>query len=162
MDARGEMRAKVRVLFLCTGNSCRSQMAEGWARHLKGGVLEAYSAGIEKHGMNPHAVRVMAEAGVDISRQHSKVLGDLGAVRFDYVVTVCGHANEHCPVFPGGARVIHVGFDDPPGLTQNLPDGEAKLAEYRRVRDEIRAFVETLPGALVGAMVGNPGVGTGG
>jgi arsenate reductase len=139
---------KMRVLFLCTGNSCRSQMAEGWARHLKPDVLEPSSAGIEKHGLNPHAVRVMAEAGVDIGRQHSKTVEELGAARFDLVVTVCGHANEHCPVFPGKAKVVHVGFDDPPKLTRHLPDGEEKLAVYRRVRDEIRRFVETLPESL--------------
>lgn len=137
-----------KVLFLCTGNSCRSQMAEGWARQLKGDVIEAYSAGIEKHGMNPHAVKVMAEAGVDITGQHSKTVAELGPVNFDYVVTVCGHANEHCPVFPGKANVVHVDFDDPPKLSAGLPDGEAKLAIYRRVRDQIRAFIETLPGAF--------------
>ena len=139
---------KLKVLFLCTGNSCRSQMAEGWARTLKGDCIEAYSAGIEKHGMNPHAVKVMAEAGVDISRQHSKTLAELGPVEFDYVVTVCGHANENCPVFPGKTRMVHVGFEDPPKLTTNLPDGEEKLAVYRRVRDEIRRFVERMPEAL--------------
>ncbi len=126
-------------------------MAEGWARHLKGGRIEPYSAGIEKHGMNPHAVKVMAEAGVDISRQHSKTVEELGPVRFDFVVTVCGHAMEHCPIFPGKAKVVHVGFDDPPKLSAGLPDGEAKLAIYHRVRDEIRAFIETLPEALAGA-----------
>ena len=139
---------KLKVLFLCTGNSCRSQMAEGWVRKLKADVLEAYSAGIERHGVNPHAVKVMAEAGVDISRQHSKTAQELGPVQFDYVVTVCGHANENCPIFPGQAKVAHVGFDDPPRLTKHLPDGEGKLSVYRRVRDEIRAFVETLPGSL--------------
>ncbi len=139
---------KMKVLFLCTGNSCRSQMAEGWARHLRGDVLEPYSAGIEKHGMNPHALQVMAEAGVDISRQFSKTPADLGPVPFDHVVTVCGHADEHCPTFPAGTHVVHVGFEDPPKLTRHLPDGEEKLAVYRRVRDEIRRFVETLPGAL--------------
>jgi arsenate reductase len=123
-------------------------MAEGWARHLKGDEIEAYSAGIEKHGTNRHAVKVMAEAGVDISKQRSKTLAELGPVPFDYVVTVCGHANEHCPVFPGKTKVVHVGFEDPPTLTKDMPDGEAKLAVYRRVRDEIRAFVERLPGSL--------------
>jgi arsenate reductase (thioredoxin) len=141
-------RRKVKILFLCTENSCRSQMAEGWARHLIGDQIEAYSAGIEKHGMNPHAVKVMAEVGVDISRHYSKTLDDLGPVPFDYVITVCGHANEHCPVFPGNARKVHVGFDDPPKLTKHLPDGEEKLEVYRRVRDQIRQFVQTLPGAL--------------
>jgi arsenate reductase len=139
---------KLKVLFLCTGNSCRSQMAEGWARQLKGDVIEPYSAGIEKHGMNPHAVKVMAEAGVDISKHHSKTPAEIGLVQFDYVVTVCGHANENCPIFPGKARVVHVGFEDPPKLTKDMPDGEAKLAVYRRVRDEIRRFVSALPGAL--------------
>jgi arsenate reductase len=123
-------------------------MAEGWARHLRGGTVEPYSAGIEKHGMNPHAVKVMAEAGVDLSKHYSKTLDDLNGVVFDYVVTVCGHANEHCPVFPGKTKVVHVGFEDPPSLTKDIPDGEAKLAVYRRVRDQIRRFIETLPGAL--------------
>lgn len=145
----------MKVLFLCTGNSCRSQMAEGWARHLKGDVIEAYSAGLEKHGMSPHAVKVMAEAGVDLSKHCSKTLADLNGVAFDYVVTVCGHANEHCPVFPGKAKVLHAGFNDPPKLTRHLPDGEEKLAVYRRVRDEIRRFVETLPGALE-SVIRNP------
>ncbi|HWW00832.1 MAG TPA: arsenate reductase ArsC [Candidatus Acidoferrum sp.] len=139
---------KLKVLFLCTGNSCRSQMAEGWARQLKGDTLEPYSAGIEKHGLNPHAVRVMAEAGADISKQYSKTVEELGSVAFDCVVTVCGHAHEHCPVFPGKTPVVHAGFDDPPRLTQHLADGEEKLAVYRRVRDQIRAFVETLPEVL--------------
>lgn len=140
----------MKVLFLCTGNSCRSQMAEGWARHLRGDLIEPYSAGIEQHGMNPHAVRVMADAGVDISHQRSKTLAELGPISFDYVVTVCGHAHEHCPVLPGQTQRVHVGFEDPPKLTRNMPDGEGKLAVYRRVRDEIRRFVETLPGALIG------------
>ena len=139
---------KLKVLFLCTGNSCRSQMAEGWARQLKRNVIEAYSAGIEKHGMNPHAVKVMAEAGVDLTSQSSKTVAELGPIEFDYVVTVCGHANDHCPVFLGKAKVVHVGFDDPPKLTKQLPDGEEKLAVYRRVRDQIRAFIDTLPQSL--------------
>lgn len=138
-------------------------MAEGWARHLKAGVVVPCSAGIESHGLNPHAVRVMAEAGVDISRQRSKAVEELAPATFDFVVTVCGHANEHCPVFPGKARVVHVRFDDPPQLTKHLPDGEEKLDVYRRVRDEIRSFVETLPRALtdrpVTAAVRPPGAG---
>ena len=141
--------SKLKVLFLCTGNSCRSQMAEGWARQLKGDVLEPYSAGIEKHGMNPHAVKVMAEAGVDISKHYSKMPEEIGPVHYDYVVTVCGHANEHCPIFPGKTKLMHVGFEDPPKVTRDMPDGDKKLAVYRRVRDEIRRFVETLPGALM-------------
>jgi arsenate reductase len=140
---------KLRILFLCTGNSCRSQMAEGWARALKGDCIEAYSAGTEKHGMNPYALKVMAEAGVDISKQYSKTTAEIGPVEFDYMVTVCGQADEICPTFPGKTRVLHVGFEDPPKLTKHLPDGEEKLAVYRRVRDEIRRFVETLPGSLI-------------
>jgi len=142
--------SSLKILFLCTGNSCRSQMAEGWARHLKSEVLEPYSAGIATHGMNPHAVKVMAEAGVDISRQYSKTPADLGPVEFDYVITVCGHADEHCPVLPAKTRLVHVGFEDPPRLTKHLPDGEEKLSVYRRVRDEIRGFIETLPESLQG------------
>ena len=138
----------MKVLFLCTGNSCRSQMAEGWARALKGDVVDACSAGLERHGLNPHAVTVMAEAGVDISRQHSKTLAEIRLGEFDYVVTVCSHADENCPVFPGKTTVRHVGFEDPPALTKDLPDGEEKLAVYRRVRDEIRRYVETLPASL--------------
>jgi arsenate reductase (thioredoxin) len=98
--------------------------------------------------VNPYAVRVMAEAGVDLSKHHSKTLAELPGVVFDWVVTVCGHANEHCPIFPGQTKVVHVGFEDPPALTRHLPDGEEKLAVYRRVRDEIRRFIETLPEAL--------------
>jgi len=141
-------RRKRKVLFLCTGNSCRSQMAEGWARHLRGDALEPYSAGIETHGLNPRAVRVMAEAGVDISGHRSKHVRELAAVEFDWVVTVCDHAGENCPVFPGRTRVVHVGFNDPPRLAQGAATEEEALAPYRRVRDEIRAFVETLPGSL--------------
>jgi arsenate reductase len=140
---------KWKVLFLCTGNSCRSQMAEGWARALKGDVIEAYSAGIETHGLNPLAVKVMAEAGVDIARQRSKKADELDSVDFDCVVTVCGHANETCPMWlRGRARLVHVGFDDPPALAKGAKtEGEA-LGHYRRVRDEIRAFVKKLPEAL--------------
>ena len=141
---------KLKVLFLCTGNSCRSQMAEGWVRHLKADVLEAYSAGIETHGLNPLAVQVMAEAGVDISAQHSKLVEEVISVPFDYVVTVCDHANEHCPIFPGKAKKIHVAFDDPPKLAKDAKTEEEVLALYRRVRDEIRTFVETLPESLKG------------
>jgi arsenate reductase len=142
------VRDRLKILFLCTGNSCRSQMAEGWARHLKGDVLEPYSAGVEVHGLDPRAVRVMAEAGVDISGHHSKHVGELKDVPFDYVVTVCGHANETCPMFPGKVRVVHVAFDDPPRLAQGAKTEEEALAHYRRVRDEIRAFVMTLPESL--------------
>lgn len=138
----------IRVLFLCTGNSCRSQMAEGWARHLKPETIEPYSAGIETHGLNPSAVQVMEEAGVDISRHHSKHVGEFEGIEFDYVITVCGHANENCPVFPGKAKIIHVGFDDPPKLAAEAETEEQVLNHYRRVRDEIKAFVQSLPEAL--------------
>jgi len=137
--------SKLKILFLCTGNSCRSQMAEGWARHLKGDVVEPYSAGIETHGLNPDAVQVMAEAGVDISSHHSKRAEDLGGVEFDFVITVCGHAHETCPIFPGRTKVIHVGFDDPPKLAAGAKSEEERLAPYRRVRDEIREFIQGLP-----------------
>ena len=139
---------KIKVLFLCTGNSCRSQMAEGWARTLKDDVIDAYSAGIETHGMNPSAVRVMREAGVDITGQRSKHVDELKDVPLDFVVTVCGHANETCPVFPGKTTVVHVGFDDPPKLAAGATSETERLAPYRRVRDEIRRFIETLPGSL--------------
>ncbi len=138
----------MKILFLCTGNSCRSQMAEGWARHLKGDVIEPYSAGIEKHGLNPHAAEVMREAGVDISGHESKTLDDLGDIAFDYVVTVCGHAHETCPRFPGDAIVVHAGFDDPPKLAADEPDPERALDHYRRIRDEIAEYVRRLPEAL--------------
>jgi arsenate reductase len=145
------MGDKLKVLFLCTGNSCRSQMAEGWARALKADVIEPYSAGIETHGLNPSAVKVMAEAGVDISSQHSKNIAELMDVPLDYVVTVCGHANETCPMWlDGKAKVVHVGFDDPPKLAKEAKSEQEAVDQYRRVRDEIRAYVETLPEALTG------------
>lgn len=140
---------KARVLFLCTGNSCRSQMAEGWTRRLKGDVIEPYSAGIEKHGLNALAVKAMAEAGVDISHHESKVVSELPTMDFGLVVTVCGHAHESCPYFPGKAKVVHVDFDDPPKLAEGAKTEEEAMAHYRRVRDEIRAFVETLPDGLL-------------
>lgn len=133
------------ILFLCTGNSCRSQMAEGWARHLWSEKFMSYSAGIETHGLNPNAVAVMAEAGVDISDHCSKHIDDLSGISFNYVVTVCGHANEHCPVFGGDTKTIHVGFEDPPKLAAKTKSKEEALNYYRKVRDEIRKFVETLP-----------------
>ncbi|WP_319584136.1 arsenate reductase ArsC [uncultured Pseudodesulfovibrio sp.] len=137
------------ILFLCTGNSCRSQMAEGWAKALKATEFTAWSAGVETHGLNPLAVQVMAEAGVDISGHTSKLTTDLPEdVNFDYVVTVCGHANENCPYFPARTKVVHVGFDDPPALAKTLTDEADILDAYRRVRDEIKAFVQGLPGSL--------------
>ena len=125
-------------------------MAEAWARHLKGNVIKPYSAGIETHGLNPLAVKVMAEAGVDIPDHCSKLVSELGDIEFDYVVTVCGHANEYCPVFSGRTEVVHVGFDDPAKLALGAKTEEEALPHCRRVRDEIRAFIETLPDSLQG------------
>lgn len=138
----------LKILFLCTGNSCRSQMAEGWARALKKEQIEAYSAGTQPHGMNLLAIKVMKEAGVDISEQSSKHVDLLKDQQFDYVVTVCDSAHESCPLFPGATKVVHVGFDDPPRLAGNAKTEEEALGHYRRVRDEIKAFIETLPEGL--------------
>ncbi|MBT3279120.1 MAG: arsenate reductase ArsC [Phycisphaerales bacterium] len=143
------MPDKLNVLFLCTGNSCRSQMAEGFCRALRGDVINAYSAGIETHGLNPNAVTVMAEAGVDITSQTSQLLSELADVKLDYVVTVCSHAHETCPVFPSDAKIVHVGFDDPPRLASALPAGDDPLDCYRRVRDEIRNYIKSLPESLI-------------
>ena len=132
-----------RVLFLCTGNSCRSQMAEGWAKALLADRVEAHSAGTHPHGLNPFAVRAMAEAGVDISGHRSKRPEDIGT-GFDVVFTVCDSAHEACPALPG-ARVIHAGFDDPPRLAAGAATEEEAMGHYRRVRDEIRAFVARIP-----------------
>ena len=139
------MRRRTKVLFLCTGNACRSQMAEGWARHLKGDRIEPHSAGIEVHGLDPRAVRVMAEAGVDISQQRSKPVDEFAGDDFDWVVTVCGHAREHCPVFPGRTKRVHAGFENP-ALARGTD--EQVLEVFRRVRDQIRRFVASLPEAL--------------
>ena len=142
------MLPKLKLLFLCTGNSCRSQMAEGWARHLHGDRIEALSAGLEPAGLNPRAVEVMREAGVDISGQRSKAIADAAAPGPDYVITVCDHAHESCPVFPGGSRLLHAGFDDPPRLAEGARSEDEALGHYRRVRDEIREFVAGLPDRL--------------
>lgn len=146
---------RLRVLFLCTGNSCRSQMAEGWARALRSDFIEPFSAGTEPHGLNALAVRAMAEAGVDISGHTSKTVDSLSGVAFDYVVTVCDSAGKACPFAPGSAKVVHVGFDDPPALAKFAKSEADALAHYRRVRDEIRRFVETLPKALTGDSIMN-------
>lgn len=144
------MDKRIKLLFLCTGNSCRSQIAEGWTKALKSESIEAYSAGIEIHGLNPNAVKVMAESGIDISTHKSQNVREFidAGLQFDYVVTVCGHAAETCPVFPGKTNRVHVGFDDPPALAKNAATEEEALSHYRRVRDEIKAYVETLPGSL--------------
>lgn len=141
------MQESVRILFLCTGNSCRSQMAEGFARALRP-ELTAFSAGVVARGLDPLAVEVMAEAGVDISGQTSKRLEELSEETFDYVVTLCGHAKEHCPFFPGRTRRVHKGFDDPPELARSAADRTETMQVYRRVRDEIRDWVMGLPGNL--------------
>jgi arsenate reductase len=135
----------LKVLFLCTGNSCRSQMAEGWARHLHGDKFEVHSAGIKPQKLHPLAVRVMKEAGVDISAQRSKHVRVLRDVAFDYVVTVCDSARESCPLFPGKTKVLHRDFEDP-ACAQGGED--EKLAVFRRVRDQIRKFVLGLPESL--------------
>jgi arsenate reductase len=148
MQERRTVRDKTKVLFLCTGNACRSQMAEGWARHLAGDAIEPYSAGVQPHGLDPLAVRAMHETGVDIAQQRSKHVNELKDVGFDYVITVCDHANEACPVFPGKVTRLHVSFDDPPRLARDAKTEEEALGHYRRVRDEIRAYIARLPQSL--------------
>jgi arsenate reductase (thioredoxin) len=143
---------KTKLLFLCTGNSCRSQMAEAWARHLKGDLYDVYSAGIETHGLNPNMVKVMAEAGIDVTSQTSDNISKYLDTGLDVVVSVCAHADENCPIFPGSVRRVHHGFDDPPKMARELAakgaSEEEQLVPYRQVRDQIKAWVETLPGAL--------------
>lgn len=136
------------ILFLCTGNSCRSQMAEAWTNYLKKDTFKAYSAGIAPKGIDPRAVKVMTEAGIDISGQTSKDIDSLGDMDFDYVVTLCDNANEACPFFPAKTRVLHRGFDDPPRLAEEVTDDEEALNHYRRVRDEIKDFIDDLQNQL--------------
>ncbi len=133
---------KIKVLFLCTGNACRSQMAEGWARHLKSDVIEAYSAGICPNGVRSRAAEAMSKAGVDITGQRSQHLDDLADVNFDYVVTLCDNAAEQCPVFSDSAKVIHRPFEDPYFATGTK---EQVMAQFRKARDLIRVFVEGMP-----------------
>ncbi len=142
------MLLKPKLLILCTGNSCRSQMAEGWARLFHGERWAVASAGVEKHGLNPRALAVMQEAGVSMEGHSSKLLTELGSLEFNLVLTVCDNAAEACPVFPGSARVMHRSFDDPPGLTKDMVDEEQILPVYRRVRDEIRDWLRELPELL--------------
>lgn len=139
--------SKPNVLFLCTGNSCRSQMAEGWLRTLHSDKFNALSAGIEAQGLNPNAIKVMAEAGVDITAQTSNKLKEFDLAELDYVISVCGHADENCPVLDTNTHKLHNEFDDPPKLAQGL-EGDAALAPYRRVRDEVKAFVSGIEGFL--------------
>jgi len=134
------MHTKAKVLFLCTGNSCRSQMAEGWLRALGGDRYEALSAGIEAHGKNPRAIAVMAEAGIDISAQASEILDPALLDSLELLVSVCGHADEHCPVIPASCRKEHWPFDDPAkasGTEEEIMD------EFRRVRDQIKSRIAT-------------------
>jgi len=140
-----EDKGKIKVLFLCTGNSYRSQMAEGWARWLKGDCIEPFSAGVNPCFVNPRAVKVMAEAGVDISNHTSKRISDLAGIEFDYVVTLCDDAKEQCPVFPGKTRLVHKGFKDPACA---VGSEEEITGTFRKVRGQIRAFIETLPEGL--------------
>jgi len=144
-DTMQPSSSRIKVLFLCTGNSARSQMAEGWTRALKSDAIDPYSAGIEAHGLNPLAVEAMKEVGVNISDQRSKLVTELLNIPFDYVITVCSHADENCPVFPGKVKVIHFGFDDP---AKAKGSKEEQLAVFRRVRDEIKSFIEGLPDFL--------------
>jgi len=140
---------RTNILFLCTGNSCRSQMAEAWTNRLKREHFAACSAGVKPTGVDPRAVRAMAEAGVDISAQRSKDIGSFADLEFDYVVTLCDSARESCPFFPAKVKLVHRGFDDPPAIAENAGGEEAAMMHYRRVRDQIRAFVEQLPETLM-------------
>ncbi len=139
------MKKNKKILFLCTGNSCRSQIAEAWTRHLRNNDYEPYSAGITPKGLDPRAVKAMAEVGIDISLQKSKDIDSLEAMEFDYVITLCDNARESCPYYPARTQLIHREFDDPPGMAQNAKNEEEAMEHYRRVRDEIRAFVMELP-----------------
>ncbi len=138
------MTPKKKILFLCTGNSCRSQMAEGWLSHLRSDDYQSLSAGVEPHGMNPLAVRAMSEVGIDISAQSSDHIDIYLDAGLDYVFTVCDNARETCPIFPGDAKVIHLGFDDPPRLAKAAQNEEEAMGHYRRVRDEISQFIEKI------------------
>ena len=137
-----------KVLFLCTGNSCRSQMAEGWARSLHHQLIDAYSAGTDPHGLNPLAIKVMAEAGIDISKHESKHIDALTHLKFDLIITVCDNAASSCPIPPNGTRIVHVPFDDPPKLAKDAKSEEDTLQHYRRVRDEIQYFIAKIPSLL--------------
>jgi arsenate reductase len=141
------MPTRPRILFLCTGNSCRSQMAEGWTRHLHNNTIEALSAGTDPHGLNPLAIRAMAESGIDISTHRSKHLSEFDPMILDLVITVCDSAHEACPVLPG-VRILHVPFEDPPRLAREAKSEEEAMRHYRRIRDEIRDFVSTLPARI--------------
>ena len=136
---------RLKILYLCTGNSCRSQMAEGFTRHLLKDQIDAYSAGVDPKRTDPRATKVMAEVGIDISRQQSKSTVDIKDMEFDFVITLCDNAQKTCPTFPAKTSVVHMGFDDPPKLAERSKNEEEALEHYRRVRDEIKVFVERLP-----------------
>ena len=138
-------KEKIKVLFLCTGNSCRSQIAEGWARHLKGDIIDAYSAGIRPIGVSSRAIKVMAEAGVDISAQTSQCLDEFSEIDFDYVITLCDNVAENCPVFTGQAKVFHKPFEDPYFASGSEED---IMETFRKVRNDIREFIEEMPNNL--------------
>jgi len=140
----------LKILFLCTGNSCRSQMAEGFARHLKGNLISPFSAGIKPNGLDSNAVEVMKEIGIDISDHKSKTIEELGRVEFDYVITLCDSAQKNCPFFPAKYGIIHHGFDDPIRLASSETGKQNILEHYRRVRDEIRVYIQTIPASLIG------------
>ncbi len=123
-------------------------MAEALARHFMGDAIEPFSAGTEPKGIDPRAAKALAEIGIDISGARSRHVDEFSGACLDYVVTLCGHANETCPFFPGKTKVVHRGFDDPPLLAAGATDEEAAMAHYRRVRDEILEFVKGLPGSL--------------
>ena len=140
----GKKHKKLKFLFVCTGNACRSQLAEGWCRFLWDDRIEAYSAGVSPHGfVDPRIIKVMAEAGVDISAQRSKHLKEYDGMQFDWVITLCGNAQKACPAFPEKTRVLHAGFDAPPQLASESKSEEEALIHYRNVRDAIKAFIET-------------------
>ncbi len=141
---------KIKILFLCTGNSCRSQIAEAWTRHLKGDLIEPYSAGVQPKAVDRRAIRAMAEVGIDISSYESKDISVFENIEFDYVITVCDRAHESCPFFPAKTKVLHAGFDDPPKLAAGASTEEEAMIYYRRVRDEIKNFIKKLPGLLTG------------
>jgi arsenate reductase len=128
-----------RILVLCTGNSCRSQIAEGYLKHFAKDKTEVYSAGIETHGVNPKAVAIMKEDGIDISDQTSKNVSEYRQIDFDYVITVCDNANEQCPIFPSTAKKFHYNFPDPAKATGTE---EEVMQQFRNVRDEIKKFSE--------------------
>ncbi len=140
---------KTTILFLCTGNSCRSQMAEGWARYRWGDRMEVFSAGTAAKRLDPLAVAVMREAGVDISMHRSKNISDLSGKAFDYVITVCDNAKENCPWFPARVKLFHHSFPDPPKLAEGIADPDEAIIHYRRVRDEIRSYIDQLPDLLI-------------